>query len=188
MTWRALPGPAPAPTFLTASSSCCLFSLAAWSSFICRSSSSCSASSFFRSSFRRWRASLCGGGLPNFNRWIVEWMAIKGVGEKNGKYPWFFVSLIHKWHSAEKTRERPRVASDFATEQQCEQDQVTSVLAASVSSPLKWEQWSLKSLPAPKFHNCLSICLNRYLIQEYCTRLKNLQRFQLLLYTSQKAK
>lgn len=66
------PSPVSTPTFLTVSSSCCLFSLAAWSSFICRSSSSCSASSFFRSSFRRWRASLCGGGLPNFNRWIVE--------------------------------------------------------------------------------------------------------------------
>ena len=85
------PSPAPTLTFLTASSSCCLFSFAICSSFICRSSSSCSASSFFRSSFRRWRASLCGGGLPSFRRWMVEWMAVKGMREKMGNTfysPW----------------------------------------------------------------------------------------------------
>lgn len=82
--WEPAPSPASTPTFLTVSSSCCLFSFATWSSFICRSSSSCSASTFFRSSFRRWRASLCGGGLPSFSRWMVEWMAVKGMGEKTG--------------------------------------------------------------------------------------------------------
>lgn len=66
---------APNPTFRTVSSSFCLFSLAACSSFICLSSSSCSASSFWRSSFRFCRASLWGGGLPTRSRFTVVWMA-----------------------------------------------------------------------------------------------------------------
>lgn len=113
---RAQPGVrAPLLTFLTVSSSRCLFSLAAWSSFICRSSSSCSASSFFRRSLRPWRASLCGGGLPSFSRWMVEWMAVKGR-EKAQEMPVTLWDPNTPMAQREESQTGLRVDSDSATE------------------------------------------------------------------------
>lgn len=64
-------------TFLMASSSLCLFSLAVCSSLILSSSSSCSACCFCRNSRRFCRASWCGAGRPTFRSviqvWIAEW-------------------------------------------------------------------------------------------------------------------
>ncbi|RLV97144.1 hypothetical protein DV515_00011898, partial [Chloebia gouldiae] len=86
---------APDPTLRTVSSSFCLFSLAACSSFICRSSSSCSASSFWRSSFRFSRASLCGGGLPARSRLTVLWMAAETGKSRFGSEMDFVGPMCH---------------------------------------------------------------------------------------------
>lgn len=68
------------PTFLMFSSSSCLASLAVCSSFILRSSSSCSAWCLSRRSRRFCRASRCSAGRPSRSRLTHVWMAsFKGL-------------------------------------------------------------------------------------------------------------